>query len=668
MGIGEKGRVDLSEVIRNRLYFAPLHWTEDSVVLSALPRAGTAFCIDNELVYEPFFADFGPLNISCTYRFCWKLHSLLKDAEELGRCVLFYCGADPKKKANAAVLLGTYLVLFAGVEPEVAYGPLSMFEPYVHFRDPTCGVSTYHLTVLDCIRAVAKAAKVGWIDFNNFNLDEYEYFEQVENGDLNWIVPNKLLAFSGPSARRLEIYGYRTLIPEDYIEYFHRVGVTAVIRLNKRTYDRRRFADQGIAHYDLYFPDGSCPTDRVLKRFLEIVEETPGALAVHCKAGLGRTGVLIGCYIMKHYRFTCTEVLGYLRMVRPGSVIGPQQHYLRDMQKRLWRAGDIMRQQQAQANANSREFLPTSSHDGAPPPSLLTDQPAKTSSLAPLAHSSTAGAQSWTSSKNRFSNSRTYSTNPVVKRDTTRDLAAPRSVLAKVTQRSSHPSWTEQHVPPLLQRLKRMSASHTSLSCLPSPGKDDRGHHNEILVCGNVHCSNDAIVSSSCESKDDGHKGPKTRVPTPARPSSLLKSAQNGFFKGGCLEGTMRSLSLNSDKEPSCSTQSSKSTRGYPYNTRSLSTPKQHHASSAAVGTGSDGLGILRNVGGVAPSNQASGSVFVQRIVNSAGQPRKVVLPVVEEIPGSGTGQQERKKREGSPSRRFSSPGRVSVSQGSQGN
>ncbi|BBN20019.1 hypothetical protein Mp_8g15730 [Marchantia polymorpha subsp. ruderalis] len=589
MGIGEKGRVDLSEVIRNRLYFAPLHWTEDSVVLSALPRAGTAFCIDNELVYEPFFADFGPLNISCTYRFCWKLHSLLKDAEELGRCVLFYCGADPKKKANAAVLLGTYLVLFAGVEPEVAYGPLSMFEPYVHFRDPTCGVSTYHLTVLDCIRAVAKAAKVGWIDFNNFNLDEYEYFEQVENGDLNWIVPNKLLAFSGPSARRLEIYGYRTLIPEDYIEYFHRVGVTAVIRLNKRTYDRRRFADQGIAHYDLYFPDGSCPTDRILKRFLEIVEETPGALAVHCKAGLGRTGVLIGCYIMKHYRFTCTEVLGYLRMVRPGSVIGPQQHYLRDMQKRLWRAGDIMRQQQAQANANSREFLPSSTHDGAPPPSLLTDQPAKSSSLGPLSHSSTAGAQSWTSSKNRFSNSRTYSTNPVVKRDTTRDL-------------------------------------------------------------------------------DDGHKGPKTRVPTPARPSSLLKSAQNGFFKGGCLEGTMRSLSLNSDKEPSCSTQSSKSTRGYPYNTRSLSTPKQHHASSATVGTGSDGLGILRNVGGVAPSNQASGSVFVQRIVNSAGQPRKVVLPVVEEIPGSGTGQQERKKRESSPSRRFSSPGRVSVSQGSQGN
>ncbi|KAL2610233.1 hypothetical protein R1flu_028806 [Riccia fluitans] len=664
MGIGENGRVDLSEVIRNRLYFAPLHWTEDSVVLSALPRAGTAFCIDNELVYEPFWADFGPLNIACTYRFCWKLHSLLKDAEELGRCVLFYCGADQKRKSNAAVLLGTYLVLFAGVEPDVAYGPLSMFEPYAHFRDPTCGASTYHLTVLDCIRAVTKAAKVGWIDFNKFKLDEYEYFDQVENGDLNWIVPNKLLAFSGPSARRIEIYGYRTLIPEDYVEYFNRVGVTAVIRLNKRTYDRRRFADHGIAHHDLYFPDGSCPTERILKRFLEIVEETPGALAVHCKAGLGRTGVLIGCYIMKHYRFTCTEVLGYLRMVRPGSVIGPQQHYLRDMQRRLWRAGDIMRQQQAQSNANSREYMPTSSHDGAPPPSLLSDQPAKTSASAATAHTSAAGAQSWTSSKNRFSNSRTYSTNPVVKRDNPKETAASRNGLAKVTQRSSHPSWTEQHVPPLLQRLKKISASHASLSCLPSTGKDDRGYHNDILVCGNVSCSNDAIVSSSAESKDDGgnsgNKTQKIRIPTPARPSSLLRSAQSGLFKGGCLEGSMRSVSLNADKEPSCSSPSSKSIRGSPYNSRSLSMPKQH------IGPSSDGLGILRNVGGIAPSSQATGSVVVQRIVNSAGQPRKVVLPVVEEMPGS-SHQQERKKREGSPSRRYSSPGRVSGSQGSHG-
>lgn len=321
MGVGSEGRgeerVDLSEILKEKLYFAPLQRVEDtSAVVQCLPKRTVSFSVDSELVYEPFFADFGPLNLACTYRFCWKLHHLLKEADEQDQCVLFCCSADPKKKCNAAVLLGAYLVLFCGAESDAAYSTLSMFEPFLAFRDPTCGISTYRLTVLDCTRAILRANRVGWIDFNNFNLEEYEYFEQVENGDLNWIVPNKLMAFSGPSAKRLEIYGYRTLVPEDYVEYFHRVGITGVVRLNRKAYDRRRFTDHGLSHYDLYFPDGSCPPDKILRRFLEIVEETSGALAVHCKAGLGRTGALMGCYIMKHYRFTCNEVpLAFIKLI-----------------------------------------------------------------------------------------------------------------------------------------------------------------------------------------------------------------------------------------------------------------------------------------------------------------------------------------------------------------
>jgi len=45
-------------------------------------------------------------------------------------------------------------------------------------------------------------------------------------------------------------------------------------------------------------------------------------------AGLGRTGTLIACYIMKHYRMTAAETIAWIRINRPGSVIGPQQHFL----------------------------------------------------------------------------------------------------------------------------------------------------------------------------------------------------------------------------------------------------------------------------------------------------------------------------------------------------
>ena len=42
----------------------------------------------------------------------------------------------------------------------------------------------------------------------------------------------------------------------------------------------------------MYFADGGNPTEAILKKFLEVAESEKGALAIHCKAGLGRTGAL----------------------------------------------------------------------------------------------------------------------------------------------------------------------------------------------------------------------------------------------------------------------------------------------------------------------------------------------------------------------------------------
>ena len=186
--------------------------------------------------------------------------------------------------------------------------------------------------------------ELGWYNHATFNPDEYEHYERVENGDFNWIVPGKFLAFSGPTQTPIAyVDGVKTNTPETYYEYFKANNVTGVVRFNNKVYDRKKFLDAGFNHYDLYFADGGNPTDAILKKFLEITESEKGALAVHCKAGLGRTGTLISLYLMKHFGVTTPEIISWLRLCRPGSVIGPQQNFLQEMEKRMHKEGDVHR-------------------------------------------------------------------------------------------------------------------------------------------------------------------------------------------------------------------------------------------------------------------------------------------------------------------------------------
>ena len=112
--------------------------------------------------------------------------------------------------------------------------------------------------------------------------------------------------------------------PEDYIQVFNHFNVTRVIRLNEAKYDRTKFMRNGIQHSDLYFIDGSTPPESIVKEFFKVSENEPGAMAIHCKAGLGRTGTLIGLYAMKHYKFPAAAFIGWIRIARPGSILGPQ--------------------------------------------------------------------------------------------------------------------------------------------------------------------------------------------------------------------------------------------------------------------------------------------------------------------------------------------------------
>eukprot|EP00002_Diphylleia_rotans_P030428 TRINITY_DN6253_c0_g1_i5.p1 TRINITY_DN6253_c0_g1~~TRINITY_DN6253_c0_g1_i5.p1 ORF type:complete len:482 (+),score=89.46 TRINITY_DN6253_c0_g1_i5:128-1573(+) len=337
-------------IIPDRLYFVSFRASSQHYENKSLIN------IDDEIVYYGYFEDFGPYNIGQLYKFCEILSTRMKETE--GKLYV-YTSFEPHKRANVAWLLGGYLVMRLDLSGEDAFRPFMMIHPpLVPFRDAAVGPSVFPLRLCDCLKGLSKAKRIGWIDFDRFDATEYEFYEKLENGDLNWIVPGKMVAFSGPLAIPVEYNAIRSLTPAQYIPIFKKFGVNAVIRLNNKCYDRKNFIDAGIKHFELCFPDGGNPSEVIVRKFLEICENEQGAVAVHCKAGLGRTGTLICCYIMKNYRFTAEEAIAWVRICRPGSVIGGQQHFLIQNQQKLWRMADVHRAPSSQSKPNMLESIP----------------------------------------------------------------------------------------------------------------------------------------------------------------------------------------------------------------------------------------------------------------------------------------------------------------------
>ena len=83
----------------------------------------------------------------------------------------------------------------------------------------------------------------------------------------------------------------------------------------------------------------------------EMITVKNKGIAVHCKAGLGRTGCLIGAYLIYRHGFTANEIIAFMRFMRPGMVVGPQQHWLHLNQGsfRQWWFEDSMKEKLALA-------------------------------------------------------------------------------------------------------------------------------------------------------------------------------------------------------------------------------------------------------------------------------------------------------------------------------
>jgi cell division cycle 14 len=184
--------------------------------------------------------------------------------------------------------------------PWEAFQPIAELE-FLCFRDAGKGRSDFNLNIQDCLWGIWKAIQCGLCDFSEFNLDDYEYYEKVENGDWNWITPN-FIAFASPvdpswikkqkekneqASPSPSRHALERKLPQPFLnclDYFEQRNVKLVVRLNNELYDRQMFVDRSIDHVELYFDDGTNPTDEIVRKFIDMADEViegGGVVAVH---------------------------------------------------------------------------------------------------------------------------------------------------------------------------------------------------------------------------------------------------------------------------------------------------------------------------------------------------------------------------------------------------
>ena len=106
------------------------------------------------------------------------------------------------------------------------------------------------------------------------------------------------------------------------LKWLRRNGIDILITLTEHPVRRDWANDAGMMVVNVPVPDMEPPTERQLDHLLDTIRKANASqmgVAVHCGAGLGRTGTVLAAYLVAH-GLSPREAVAKVRDLRPGSI------------------------------------------------------------------------------------------------------------------------------------------------------------------------------------------------------------------------------------------------------------------------------------------------------------------------------------------------------------
>jgi atypical dual specificity phosphatase len=130
----------------------------------------------------------------------------------------------------------------------------------------------------------------------------------------SWVDPPHLAALARPQS-------------VDDLRWLRRNGVDVLVSLTESPVPRQWVNETGMLAVVVPVPDMAAPTDRQLDHILAAIRKANASgmgVAVHCAAGLGRTGTVLAAYLVTR-GMPPRDALMKVRGLRPGSVETAEQ-------------------------------------------------------------------------------------------------------------------------------------------------------------------------------------------------------------------------------------------------------------------------------------------------------------------------------------------------------